>query len=54
MKNLKLFSTSVKKVVLVYRIPAAMLERKGVKKQLKQDGSISIPREAFLERMKIS
>ncbi|KAL7135745.1 hypothetical protein ABFS83_11G118700 [Erythranthe nasuta] len=41
------------RVVTTQRIPAAPLERKGVKKQLKQNRSINIPREAFIERMKL-
>ncbi|KAI3462950.1 hypothetical protein Pfo_019613 [Paulownia fortunei] len=38
----------------INRVPAALLERKGVKKQLKQHRSVNIPREAFLELMKLS
>ncbi|KAG8366833.1 hypothetical protein BUALT_Bualt16G0009000 [Buddleja alternifolia] len=36
------------------RVPAAPLERKGVKKQLNQHRTVDIPREAFLDRMKFS
>ncbi|KAK6153018.1 hypothetical protein DH2020_012657 [Rehmannia glutinosa] len=42
------------RVVSTQRVPAAPLERKGVKKQLRQIRSVNIPREAFLERMKLS
>ncbi|GER37421.1 elongation factor 4 [Striga asiatica] len=36
------------------RVPAAPLDRKGAKRQFKPQKSVSIPREAFLESMKLS
>ncbi|KAL3640157.1 hypothetical protein CASFOL_015125 [Castilleja foliolosa] len=40
-------------VVSVQKVPAAPLDRKGVKQQLKPQRFVSIPREAFLECMKV-